>query len=51
LKTSLDNLKQLNDLNISGNKICSFKEALNLNRLGKKINDNNIDQYKFIVMI
>ena len=23
----------LNDLNLSGNKICSFKEALNLNRL------------------
>lgn len=33
VKTSLDNLKQLNDLNLSGNKICSFKEALNLNRL------------------
>ncbi|CAK56731.1 unnamed protein product (macronuclear) [Paramecium tetraurelia] len=33
LRTSLDRLKNLHDLNISGNKICSFKEALNLNRL------------------
>ncbi|CAD8156657.1 unnamed protein product [Paramecium octaurelia] len=33
LRTSLDKLKNLYDLNISGNKICSFKEALNLNRL------------------
>ncbi|CAD8078760.1 unnamed protein product [Paramecium sonneborni] len=33
LRTSLDKLKSLYDLNISGNKICSFKEALNLNRL------------------
>jgi hypothetical protein len=30
---SLDKLVSLNDLNIAGNKICSFKEALNLNRL------------------
>lgn len=29
----MDKLKNLQDLNISGNKICSFKEALNLNRL------------------
>ncbi len=33
IKTSLDNLKNLEDFNISGNKICSFKEILNLNRL------------------
>ena len=33
LRVSLDKLKSLQDLNISGNKICSFKEALNLNRL------------------
>ena len=33
IKTSLDNLVSLNELNISGNKICSFKEVLNLNRL------------------
>jgi len=33
IKTSLDNLVALTDLNISGNKICSFKEVLNLNRL------------------
>ena len=33
IKTSLDNLVALVDLNLSGNKICSFKEVLNLNRL------------------
>jgi Leucine-rich repeat (LRR) protein len=33
IKTSLDDLVSLTDLNISGNKICSFKEVLNLNRL------------------
>ncbi|KAL4442869.1 hypothetical protein ABPG74_010758 [Tetrahymena malaccensis] len=33
IRISLDKLQNLNDLNISGNKICSFKEALNLNRL------------------
>lgn len=33
IKTSLDKLKSLNDINLAGNKICSFKEALNLNRL------------------
>lgn len=33
IKTSLDSLVNLTDLNISGNKICSFKEVLNLNRL------------------
>lgn len=35
IKTSIDNLKNLYDLNLAGNKICSFKEALNLNRLPK----------------
>jgi len=33
IKGSLDNLTNLVDFNISGNKICTFKEALNLNRL------------------
>lgn len=33
IKTSLDSLGYLADLNIAGNKICSFKEVLNLNRL------------------
>ena len=33
IKNSLDNLINLNDFNISGNKISTFKEALNLNRL------------------
>lgn len=35
IKTSLDQLGELIDLNVSGNKICSFKEVLNLNRLAK----------------
>lgn len=33
IKTSLDSMTSLVDLNLSGNKIRSFKEALNLNRL------------------
>lgn len=33
IKGSLDNLNNLNELNISGNKISTFKEALHLNRL------------------
>ena len=33
IKTGLDNLVSLEDLNISGNRIGTFKEVLNLNRL------------------
>jgi hypothetical protein len=33
IKTSLDKLQNLTDLNLAGNKICSFKEILNLARL------------------
>ena len=33
LKNYLESLKNLTDLNISGNKICSFKETLSLSRL------------------
>ena len=33
IKTGLDCLISLSDLNISGNRICTFKEVLNLNRL------------------
>lgn len=33
IRTSLDKLKSLIELNIAGNRIRSFKELLNLNRL------------------
>ena len=33
IRTGFDKLINLTDLNISGNKLCSFKEVLNLNRL------------------
>jgi Leucine-rich repeat (LRR) protein len=35
IRTSLDKLKSLAELNLAGNRVCSFKEALNLNRLPK----------------
>ena len=35
IKNGLDKLVSLTDLNLAGNKICSFKEILNLTRLPK----------------